>query len=234
LAAGGILAALIMGRRRAPHLRILAFLVLDWSLLAFLQPWGFGNLRQPFVLQVFLILYAAYGLERFLHLLFDRLAAQIKKPNLPVWERLTTFVAVIVVTMASARSAVDFMAVTSHESDFSVPAQAGAWLRMRLTQDDAILVLTDDTFQVYALATYVQLPFDSILDDRLDRQLIHSRLASADLVYVVELYKSKAGLSGEESHLLDELESGRTPAQEYSIGSTRIWIVAKDAPVSSQ
>lgn len=234
LAAGGVIGALILGKRRAPHLRILAFLVLDWSLLAFLQPWGFGNLRQPFVLQIFLILYAAFGLERCVHLFFDRLANLTGRSSPPLLRGSLLAIVAAAMTIFSARTAAEFVAGASQEPDFSVPAAAGAWLMPRLAQDDAVLVLSDDTFQAYALAAYIPIPFDRILEDRFDNELISSLRSPSGLIYVVALYKSRAGLSKQEGSLLEGLESGRIQAQSHRIGSTRVWVVSDDALVSSR
>jgi hypothetical protein len=235
----GWLMALLEPGRRLAHWRNLAFVILVWVLwLAWFsihvwEPLNFA-LRTAFIAEIFLILYAAYGLERFIHLLAGQLSASMKKASLVIWGRLATSCAVIAILVVTAPSAINFVADTSQASDFSVPARAGEWLGARLTQDDVVVALTDDTFQAYALAAYIQLPFDSVLDNRFDRQFIHSRLTSSHLIYVVELYKSRAGLSVEESSLLRELESGRTPAQEFTIGSSRVWVVARDSLLSSR
>jgi len=233
----GWLVAWLDPGRRLIHARNLLFVVLVWALwLAWFsihvwEPLNFA-LRTAFIGQIFLILYAGYGLERIIHLLVERLGVLLKASNPVILERLATSSAVIVISVVSARSAINFVAESSQAPDFSVPARAGQWLEARLTRDDAVLVLSDDTFQAYALATYIQLPFDSVLDDRFDSQLIHSRLASAHVIYVVELYESRAGLSDAEGNLLAELESGRTQAEQFRIGSTRVWVVARDALLS--
>jgi hypothetical protein len=233
----GWLMALLEPGRHLAHWRNLAFVILVWVLwLAWFsihvwEPLNFA-LRTAFITEIFLILYAAYGLQRFIHLLVGQLSAPMKKARLVIWERLATACAVIAILVVSAPSAINFVADTSKASDFSVPAQAGQWLTGRLTRDDAVLVLSDDTFQAYALAAYIPFPFDSVVDDRFDSQLVNSRLAASRMIYVIELYKSRAGLSAVEGNLLAGLESGRTRAQQFPIGSTRVWVVAGDSLLS--
>ncbi len=118
--------------------------------------------------------------------------------------------------------------MSSHEADFFVPAQVAAWLKVHATTKDVVWVLSDDSFPSYALATYLQQPFDTILDSRFDRQQRETRLASARMVYLVELYETKEGLSGEERVLLDDLENGHLPAQRFLLDGTRLWIVPRD------
>jgi hypothetical protein len=71
------------------------------------------------------------------------------------------------------------------------------------------------------------LPFDAILDDRLDGEVILTRLDSAAALYIVALYNSVQGLSAGESALLSSLQDGRIEAQHTRVGETDVWIVTQ-------
>lgn len=226
LGLAGLFGACMFSARRATHLRILAFLCLDFLLIGLFQPWEFGNLRQTFVVLVFLTLYAAFGLEQLIKSLVRWLAALAKSAVAPTWREWAMAVVALPLAAFSARSAADFVAGASHESDFQIPAQAGDWLRSHASKDAIVLALTDHASQPYSLAVYSQLPLDRLLDDdRYDRQAIQARLNTARTAYVIELEKSRAGLSPSELRILSDLESGRIPAQKFIVGPTRAWIV---------
>ncbi len=58
--------------RRYFHFQVLLILIVDWCLLAFLQPWASGNLRQPFFILSFLIFYSSYAFIRMIAWLGNR------------------------------------------------------------------------------------------------------------------------------------------------------------------
>lgn len=66
IAAGllGWLLAVRRGRNRSVHILIAVFCLLDLALLALWRPWPFDNLRQTFIVLVFLILYAEMRASR--------------------------------------------------------------------------------------------------------------------------------------------------------------------------
>jgi len=162
------------------------------------------------------------------HFVFQGLANILRNINLLDWQSWVATILVFIYAYGSASSAVKFVELTSRGSDFSNPAQVGAWLKTHLNRQDGILVLTDDVFQPYALATYTGLPYNNILDDRFDGQQLSSSLASSQMIYVVELYRARAGLSAEETSLLNKLEGGGIQAQLFTVGQTRVWSVSKD------
>ncbi len=82
----GCLLAFFLARRRALHGRILAFAVADLSLLAFWQPQNLSSLRTAFIVEVFLVLYAAFGLEQLIRILFEKLVALTGKSRMPAWQ----------------------------------------------------------------------------------------------------------------------------------------------------
>jgi len=225
LAAIGLLFALFNSASKLPHIRILVFLLLDWALLAFLQPWGFGNLRQPFILEVFLTLYAAFGLEQSLWWLLHRFSTLIYRGKILQWILPVTMIASIILSASLARSSYKFVVETSREPDFIIPSKVGNWLKIRLTLSDGILLLTDDLFQPYALAAYAQVPFERVLDDRLDPQLIQDSLDKVLVVYIIELYRSQENLSQPEKNLLADLKTGNIPSKRILVGQTYVWIV---------
>jgi len=94
-----------------------------------------------------------------------------------------------------------------------------------LTLSDGILLLTDDLFQPYALAAYAQVPFERVLDDRLDPQLIQDSLDKVLVVYIIELYRSQENLSQPEKNLLADLKTGNIPSKRILVGQTYVWIV---------
>lgn len=226
LGAIGWLSAMFSPRRRTVHWLIFIFMILDWLLLALWQPWDFTNLRTAFIGEVFLLLYAAHGLQRLVHFVFQRAINNVfQTPVLPGWEnRIVTFFTLLI-AWNSASSAVGFVRATSQEKDFSDPAHVGNWLNKRLGVDDAVLSLTDDVFQPYALAAYTGFDYDAILDDRFDDQQISGRLEHAQAIYVVASYRIRDGLSLKESNLLKTLEDGTIRAQSFTVGSTRVWLV---------
>ena len=218
--------ALLLAEHRIIHWRILVFVVLDWLLLCLWQPWDFTNLRTAFVGEVFLILYAAYGLEQLIHSILYGLINVLPKANVLGWQNWVIASLVIIFVGSSVPHAIDFVEQTSQENDFSRPAQIGAWLKPHLKMDDKIIVLTDDIFQPYALATYTGLPYENVIDDRFDNLQIHSRLVSKQFVYVVELYRAEASLSAREIKLLNQLEHGTIHAQLFRVGINRVWLIS--------
>ena len=224
----GWLLVLLSAKRRTIHWSIFIFVILDWLLLALWQPWDFTNLRTAFIGEVFLILYAAHGLEQLIHFVFQRVNEALQNKNSSNWENWILGAAVCLIALNSASSAVNFVEVTSHEKDFSGPAYVGNWLHKRLNVDNAILALTDDVFQPYALATYTGLGYDTILDDRFDDQQISNQLSNAQLIYIVESYRNRNGLSAKELNLLKTLEAGTINTQLYTVGPTRIWLIPKN------
>ena len=226
LGAIGWLSAMFSPRHRAIHRLIFIFMILDWLLLALWQPWDFTNLRTAFIGEAFLLLYAAHGLRRSIHFVFQRAAKNIfQTASLSGWEnRVVTFFTLLI-AWDSASAAVGFVRTTSQEKDFANPAHVGNWLNKRLDVDDAVLSLTDDVFQPYALAAYTGFDYDAILDDRFDDREISDRLERAQAIYIVESYRMRDGLSQKESNLLKTLEDGTVGAQSFTIGSTRVWLV---------
>lgn len=222
----GFLFAVSEASQRAVHWRILSFLVLDWCLLAFLQPWGFGSLRQPFVWQAFIMPYAAYGLVKGISGLGRWLSVVSEKPRLAGWITASTILAAMVLSARLIPSTTRFIAESSREADFRIPFEIGNWLNTRLGRGDAILILDDTDYYPYALATYVQYPFERILDDRLDARLVQGNLARSRMVYVIDLYKSRDGLSPMEIRLLQDLESGRIQAEQFAFDPATVWYVA--------
>ncbi len=76
------------------------------------------------------------------------------------------------------------------------------------------------------------LPLDHLLvGDHFDRQATEARLKSAGWVYVIELEKSRAGLSPDEQVLLGNLEVGRIAGQLVTGGPTRVWRLSAHAPI---
>jgi len=125
----------------------------------------------------------------------------------------------------SAPAAAHFVDVSSHETAFFAPAQAAGWLNQHAANRDAIWVLSDDAFSAYALATYLQRPFDTIQDERLDSRHLAERLDTGGMVDLVELYQVKDALPADERVLLAGLESGRIPARRVQLDQTCIWLV---------
>ncbi len=228
----GLLAAYRVSAKRRVYWRVLAFLCLDVLLAALLRGWNYGNLRQTFVVLVFLILYAAFGLEQSSRLLFRWLATLAKSPGLARRQGWALGGAATLVAAASAGAAVSFVAGASHQPDFYLPAQAGTWLKGRLAPDSWVFPLTDEVVQPQVFAVYAGLPLDRILvEDHFDRQAAEARLKSAGWVYVIELEKSRAGLSPDEQVLLGNLEAGRIAAQRVTGGPTRAWRLSAHAPI---
>jgi len=224
----GWLQAVQFTEHRTIHWRILAFVILDWLLLAFWQPWNFTNLRTAFIGLVFLVLYAAHGLQQLTHLVLQWFVKVLRNGRLVDWQNWFMTALTFVVVYNSILSAIEFVKQTSQENDFSRPAQIARWIKPHLGVDDAILILTDDVFQPYALATYIGLPYDTILDDRFDSQQIYSHLVSAQFVYVIELYRERDGLSNREIDFLQRLEDGTIRTQFFPVGPNRIWRISTD------
>jgi len=223
----GIILAVKSSANRASHLRIIGFLILDLILIAFWSPWDFTNLRQVFIWEVFLILYAAYGIEQFLKFAHTKLS--VLSHQVDDWFQSTKALSVIVlfIVVVYVPATINFISMSARESKFLIPAQSGAWLASHVTSKDAILVLSDDsTFQNYALAAYVSAPLRSILDDRFDQQYIDSQIAVSNQTYVVPLYESMRGLSAAETDLLTRLEDGNIPATGYSVAGRSIWVLS--------
>jgi hypothetical protein len=74
------------------------------------------------------------------------------------------------------------------------------------------------------MATYAQLPLERILDDRLEFQWVQDSLQDADLVYIIELYRTEEGLSEPERNLLTDLHNGHVLADQTRVNQTNIWI----------
>lgn len=225
----GWILAMVSTRHRAIHLQIFTFMILDWLLLALWLPWDFTNLRTAFIGEIFLVLYAAHGLRGSLQFIFQRIRNGIfQNGSLPDWEEWVTGIATLLIAWHSTSTAVGFIRTTSQERDFSDPARVGIWMNERFETGDAILSLTDDVFQPYALATYTGLGYDAILDDRFDDRQLSDRLSQAGSIYIVESYRELNGLSLKEMNILRALEDGTISARSFVIGSTRVWLVQKD------
>ena len=219
----GFLLALMNSPMRLTHWRILIFLILDFFLWAISQQRSFGNLRQPFLLQAFLILYASHGLVEGMSWLYRRLYPLAKNANAIDWIMRLSIVATIILSVRLIPSTTKFITVSSRETDFFIPYGIGTWLAPRLEKEDAILILDDTDFYAYALAAYLHYPLEKILDDRLDTHLVQENLDSAQMVYVIELYKLRSGLSITESRLLEDLENGHIQAERFIFGTANVW-----------
>ena len=203
-------------------------------LAALLRGWEYGNLRQTFVVSVFLILYAAFAMEQLTGILFRWLATAAKSPGLARLRGWALGGAAVLIAAASSRAAISFVDGASHEPDFYLSAQAGTWLKGRLAPDSLVFPLTDEAIQPHVFAVYADWPLDHILvEDHLDWQAAEARLKSARWVYVVELEKSRAGLSPDEQALLGSLETGRIAAQLVTGGPTRAWRLSANTPIYS-
>jgi hypothetical protein len=223
LAVLGFSLAILGASYRSVHLRILLFLVLDWLLLAFFQPWKFGNLRQPFFAQVFLVLYASYGLASGISWACQKLGLFIKNVNTMHWANYFIMTAAIMLTLRIIPSTYTFIVNTSKEAGFLTPHKIAKWLEPRLEDDDAILIIDDTDYYPYALASYFEYPLERILDDRLQAHLIQESLENARMVYIVELYKSRDGLSLTEIRILKALESSQIQAEQFLFDGARVW-----------
>jgi hypothetical protein len=206
------------------HVRILVFLILDLLLIAFWGPWDFSTLRQVFLWEVFIVLYAAHGIEQSIQLLLNTYVSTSGRTNGAFSNRWILTGMLVFLIVLYLPPAVRFVSSTSQEPEYSIPAKFGSWLGGRLNEDDAILALTDDPFQINALATYISLSPDAILDDRLDVQYVHSRLDAAQQVYVVPLYEHRDGLSSSEARLLEQLELQQIPASGVTVAGRELWI----------
>jgi len=219
----GFLFAVANSSMRLIHWRILIFLILDFSLWALSQQRGFGNLRQPFLLQTFIILYASYGLVEGISRLYQRFSPLIKNSKDSSWVQRLTIAATIILLVRLIPSTTKFIYESSHESDFHIPYRIGIWLGPRLVAEDAVLIVDDTDFYAYALAPYLHYPLEKILDDRLDTHLVQENLDSAQMVYVIELYKLRSGLSITESRLLEDLENGHIQTERFMFGTANVW-----------
>ncbi len=215
---------------RPTHNRILAFVVLDILLIALVQPWSAGNLRQTFVLLVFLHLYAAFGLVQIVAWCTDWLSIRTK---LGWWAQRLGWVPLAVAgafAVYATSFTSSFVADSSRQPAFYGAELAGRWLQDRPLEDAAVLALTDDAVQPFAIAAYAGRAPDSVLaDDLLGAAAIRARLKATSLVYVLAVQTNDSGLSSDERELLRQLESGSIPAQRFTIGPARAWIVPTDA-----
>ena len=219
----GFLLALVNSSIRPTHWRILIFLVLDFALWAISQQRGFGNLRQTFLLQAYLVLYASYGLLEGVSQLCRRLFPLMKIADPSKWTKWLTLAAVIVLSARLVPPTTKFIHGSSREADFFRPYLIGAWLNVRLEKEDALLIVDDTDFFAYALAAYAQYPLKSILDDRLDPHIIRENLKEAQRVYVIELYNSRDDLSPTEIRILEDLENGHIQAKRFAFGTANVW-----------
>jgi hypothetical protein len=220
----GWLVAIRTSARRL-HVQLAAFVLMDWLLLALWRPWDLSNLRQAFLIQSFLILYAGYGLVHLAQLLLNwlrELTGSALWPTGPSW--LAGVIAVWMM-VAALPQAVQFVA-QAQQPDFVIPQQIAAWLAPRAGPDDAIWVLSNDVFPAYALAAYSGRSYDAILDHRYDLQTIQAHLSSAKQVYVVSFLSSSAPLSPDELRLLSGLGGGQLAAQRFNVASAPIWEVS--------
>lgn len=224
--AAGWLIALWKTPRRALHMQVLVFVALDWCLIAFWRPWALDNLRQAFVVQVFLLLYAAHGVVEFVRIPANWLLSYSEKSFLLSWQSRAAGVLALAIALNAVPKSVAFIVDSSREPDFAVPQQAGVWLAAHLQPDDAIWILSDDVFPAYAIATYTSRPFDTILDHRLDLKSIESAVRSANHVYILELFKTRSALSANDASLLSELETGDIPARAFSVANMKIWVAS--------
>ncbi len=223
LAIAGFSIAILNPSHQGIHLRILLLLIFDWFLLALFQPWKFGNLRQPFFMQVFLVLYASHGLAAGISWGCRRLALLMNNANMVDWTRYLTITAALMLTVRLIPSTYKFIVNTSREADFLTPFMIATWLDPRLVEDDAVFIIDETDYYPYALASYLEYPLERILDDRLDAHLIQGNLEKARMVYIIELYKSQDGLSLAEIRILDDLESGEIQAERFIFNGDRVW-----------
>ncbi len=220
LGVAGLIGAGWMSSKRTTHLQIVVFLVLDLLLIGLLQPWQFGNLRQTFVAIVFLILYAAFALER---LVFGWLGRGALRP-------VSLVVVVCLMVLFFLPRAPAFVAGAASEPDFRAPALVGRWLKTQALDEARVLVLADHAAQPYVIATYSGLPLENIIDlAKVDSPTVKQKLESARVIYVAAVYKNKAGLSPSALELLNELEAGHILAHPVLVDSARVWILESNS-----
>jgi hypothetical protein len=226
LAMLGLWSALPDPNRHGLHQRILLFLVMDWVLLAIVQPWGFGNPRQPFLMLVFLMPYAAHGLLTLVSWVAAKLETRWRdvRPARDTWLLTAFSVPVLIISLALT----SFLFVKRASQGFVTTYTIARWLDLRLTDGDAVLVLDDSSDYPYVLASYMDFPVGSILDDRQEDDLMVHDLTSARNVYIIALYRSRDGLNPNEERVLDELERGHIPADHFEFDKVSIWYAPAD------
>src|SRR5688572_24991385 len=234
LAMVGFSFAILNSSHRSIHRRILLFLIMDWFLLALFQPWKFGNHRQPFLMQVFLVLYASNGLVIAISWVCQRLALSMKKESLIDWARPLVFVSTLLLAGRLIYSTFGFVLETSREARFLIPYKVAKWLEPRLTEENVILIIGDDHHYPYILASYLEFPFEHILDDRFDARSIQENLERVQKVYIIELYESREILTLAEMRILDDLEAGRIQADHFVLDGADVWYAPANAVLYSQ
>ncbi len=222
----GWLLAVHQSTSRSLHVRLGIFVLMDWCLLALWRPWPFSNLRQAFITQAFLILYAGFGLVQVTKSLSARLGATVERSGRVRAQDWAAGVLAAAMIVTAVPNSARFVGYAAEGTDFYFPQQVGAWLNTCIRPGDAVWVLSDDVFPAYALATYTGRPFNAVLDHRFDEATIRARLSAANQVYVVEMFHSSIDLTVSENALLNELEDGRIKAQRYAIASTPVWVVS--------
>jgi hypothetical protein len=202
--------------KRATHRRIAAFLGLDVLVIGLLQPWQFGNLRQTFVVLVFLIVYAAYALERLAGGLLGM--GRLRRVSLAGVVGLAAWL--------SWQDALAFVAGAASEPDIRAPAAVGRWLKTQALGEARVLVLADHAAQPYVIAVYSGLPLDRVADlGQACPATVERELRSAPAVYVAAVHRDTAALSPAAAALVEKLEAGPLPPPAMSVDWARVWVL---------
>lgn len=225
---GGVL---VFSRRRKSftHVRILSFLALDLVLISILRSFSPGNLRQTFLVIVFTIPYAAFGLYR-LVLAISRLPSKKTNPVLLQkvgWIGLT--MATLLIALFSGLDGIRFVTGAAAEPDFYTPYNVGRWLKPEHSKGKRILALIDNDIQPYVVSLYSGIPLDDILDyslfESLDQTLTDQKLFEENITHVVALYKEETRLTPNARSFQEDLELGIIPSREVQIGTARVWVL---------
>ncbi len=214
LAGLGLALSLIGAGRRRSHLVILIFLIGDLGLTFLANPYSPGNLRATFLPVVFVLFYAAVGLQ----LGLDRALVRPLFGGQPKAGLAVTVVAVAAIAIFFVPGATHFVAESSSELEFRVPFEVARYLEttpVELRKQLRVTTLGDDYVGRMVLAAYSRIPFDRI------NPLVGD--LPADATHVVDLQRPGATLSSAAQDVKNRLGDGRIPAQAVRLESAVVW-----------
>jgi hypothetical protein len=218
----GLVCSLSRAQRHRSDWTIVAWVFSGMALVILIDPYfDEGNLRQTFLPVVFALLYAAEGLRLTAEWAVDRLIRS------PVVIRSTALVSAVSAAAAaatallatlSAQGTARFVAASSAEPDFRIPAAVGRRLAYMVRAEGPgirVATLSDNRIASGIIAVYAGLPFASV------------RPMAGDLpeaaTHVVFIPRADESLSGAELALKQRLQSGTLPADPVPVDSAVIW-----------
>lgn len=209
--------ALASQRIRWLVIRVIALLAINFPLEVLINPF---NLRQTYIYLNFILIFAAFGLERLAHGLIALMRLQERAAQIVRVGALSMVVGVL--SFSALAFSLRFVAETSNQRLYQSVYEVGRWCKEHPeTPAPRLLVLTDDVSVPYMLSVYSGIPVENFIVPSADTLEPDGEKAS----YVIALNVPGTILPPAAQDLQRNLHAGSIPGSEVKVGAAQIWVL---------